>query len=321
MNFNTERFVNFAKYDLAINKAFYRNMSLAALLGTIGIAAIGFSGRYMMWKQVALNPFYDGDLDPYSEDGYNWMVFTGCYLFVFLVIMMVIYAGCWAHNLRTKQGRITELTLPANNLEKFVWHIGLMLVGGFLLNVVALLIADALNALLTILIYGTEGGVASLTSTVIDVMNMKQLEVLNTVNVNLPDEANLEYREGVAMTANIAKFFQSLRFVIICGIIFKLFIYMFGNAVKYKYNIILTYITMQVLGIILVILTFVGIAIFGEYIKDFVPKHWDDPLEFLADLRYGFYMKSICDLLLSALLAWWSYKRYTQAQITSPLNK
>ena len=96
---------------------------------------------------------------------YAWNYLTSLYEFGFITLMMAIFAGCWAHNLRNKQGRITELTLPATNLEKFTWHALLMLVGGFALSLIGLLTADGFNALLTLLVYGADEGVGSLLKT------------------------------------------------------------------------------------------------------------------------------------------------------------
>ena len=52
MNFNKERFANFAKYDLTINKAFYRNIALATIAGAISVALIGFMARYSIYTNL-----------------------------------------------------------------------------------------------------------------------------------------------------------------------------------------------------------------------------------------------------------------------------
>ena len=52
MEFN--RFMQYAKYDLTINKAFYRNMSIVAVSIITGIAILGFLVRWTMIKMEIL---------------------------------------------------------------------------------------------------------------------------------------------------------------------------------------------------------------------------------------------------------------------------
>ncbi len=315
MNFSKERFANFAKYDLAINKVFYRNLALFTTIGAVGIAVLGFMGRYTMWKGVT---FSDGgiDADPYSYSGYNSLFGTAGYVVGFLGIMLYIFAGCSFHNLRNKQGRITELTLPATNLEKFVWHTGLMLGGGFILCILSLLLADGVNALLTLAVYGSEGGVASLTASVGDLFAMNIPAWIGDSNIIVNGEG-LPMNERAALGYALL---HSIGFCVVCAAIAETIIYLFGNAVKYKYNIILTYVAMQVLGFIFVILFFIGIAIFAGRVDAIYEV--ENGGEILAhDMMVGFYIIGSLALILAAFLGWKSYRLYTQAQITTPLNK
>ena len=48
MDFNKERFLNFGRYDLIINKSFYRTMALICIFGSTGIAFVAFFGRWLM---------------------------------------------------------------------------------------------------------------------------------------------------------------------------------------------------------------------------------------------------------------------------------
>ena len=81
MNFNKERFANFAKYDLTINKAFYRNIALATIAGAISVALIGFMARYSIYTNMQYDSMSDiyRDVDPYTFEGYNWVYFTAAY--------------------------------------------------------------------------------------------------------------------------------------------------------------------------------------------------------------------------------------------------
>lgn len=312
MNFNKERFANFAKYDLAINKVFYRNLALFTVVGTIGINVLGFMARYTMWENMT----FMGDRDPFSQAGYNWLFMTAAYVLGFLVFMLYIFAGCSFHNLRNKQGRITELTLPATNLEKFTWHTGLMIGGGFILCILSILLADGINALLTLAVYGSEGGVKSLTESIWEILRLNITDWLGGSFLTVNGDAiamNHETQKGVALLS-------ALSFGILCGIIAEIAIYLFGNAVKYKYNIILTYVAMQILGFILVILFFVGVAIFSNHV-DVVTEMENGGEVLLRNMTTGYYIAGTLALILAAVLGWKSYSLYTRAQITTPLNK
>ncbi len=316
MNFNKERFANFAKYDLTINKAFYRNMALITIAGAIGIALIAFMARYSIYTNMQYDSMSDiyRDIDPYSFEGYNWVYFTALYEIGFLFIIMQIFAGCWAHNLRNKQGRIIELTLPATNLEKFTWHALLMIVGGFIACVVSLLIADGLNALLTLITYGAEDGIASLSAAIGDICTVRGF-IENVILRSTPFSGNLDDNPPVVRA------YQAMTFMIICGSICQVFVYFLGNALKYKYNIILTYICLQVISTVLSILFFIGTATLSniptlmELTDDTTETDALNGMTLLSSTLGGIF------LILAIVFIWWSYNRYTKAQITSSFNK
>lgn len=317
MNFNKERFANFAKYDLTINKTFFRNMVFVTLAGVIGIAMLGFMMRYNIYRDVLTNtsewsePPVPGDFSHYT-----WNYITACYELGFIDLMMVIFAGCWAHNLRNKQGRITELTLPATNLEKFTWHALLMLVGGFVLCILSLLIADGLNALLTLMMFGAENGIGSISQSIGEVLTFTASadNFFHMPSVSADGDVGMVDVEGRNLLI-------SCSFAIICTFIAEVLIFVYGNALKYKYNIILTYIALQVIGTILSILFFIfTAATMGETVESLVESdlEGEDLVKIFTGCLYAY---GVISLGFAALLCWWSYKRYTKAQITSSLNK
>lgn len=316
MNFDKTRFANFARYDMAINKAFFRNMLLVTIAGAIGIAMFGFMMRYNIYRDIVLNTSEWGNPPvPGEFSHYTWNYFTTLYELGFFILMMSIFAGCWAHNLRNKQGRITELTLPATNLEKFTWHALLTLVGGFLLCIVSLLIADGLNALLTLLMFSAENGIGSLTQSVF------QLITFTTADNNfmsLPMLINGDVTQGDMEEIHLC---QAITFCIIASAILETLIFFFGNALKYKYNIILTYIALQVISTVGTFLFFIFSAMAAGEAIDYM-DNWDVEGSDVANFIIGsFITLGVLALLLSALLAWWSFKRYKKAQITTTLNK
>ena len=318
MNFNKERFANFASYDLTINKSFYRNMAIVTVAGALCIALLGFIARYTFYDSV-VNDTMSGQAYSYvpaadSFEGYNWMYLTALYELGFFLIMLQIFAGCWAHNLRNKQGRINELTLPATNLEKFTWHALLVLVGGFILCILSLLIADGFNALLTLINYGTENGIKSLTSSVGEMCSMRGITEIVFMR-------GIGHRSGEVITNNDAiQYFNAFTVLVFCSAFFQSTIYFLGNAFKYKYNIILTYAALQVLGTVLSFVFFICVAL-GVNVPTIMDTTTPDIEDVGQALTILYYVLSFITLVASAFFIWWSYNRYTKAQITSSFNK
>lgn len=314
MNFNKERFANFAKYDLTINKSFYRNLVLVTIAGTVCVALIGFFARHNIYDAV-LNDSMSGSAysyvpDPNSFEGYNWIYITAAIeMGLITSVFMAVFAGCWAHNLRNKQGRITELTLPATNLEKFTWHTLLMLVGGLITCLVALLAADGINALLTLIVYGAENGITSLTATAFKLFNIS-----DTITDVFGPLGFTNYKHDITDTP-MEGFYTSMSFIFICSFVLNIIVYLFGNALKYKYNIILTYIALQVIGTVISIGASICTGMFGGKVLD---KSSEDVI---SGITTTYYILGAVFLVLAGVLVWKSYDLYTKAQITSPLNR
>jgi hypothetical protein len=226
--------------------------------------------------------------------------------------MMQIFAGCWAHNLRNKQGRITELTLPANNLEKFTWHALLMLAGGFILCILSLLIADGLNASFTLIAYGAENGITSLTASAIEMCSPQK--IIETIIMR-----GMAHSSDSITNPDAVQFFNAFTILIFCSFFFQITIYFLGNAFKYKYNIILTYVALQVLSTILSFIFFICGALGTTVGNNMNVFFSDEDAGRIVTIFY--YVLSFIALVASALFIWWSYNRYTKAQITSSFNK
>ena len=315
MKFNKDRFANFAKYDLTINKSFFRNIAIATLVGALGIAMLGFMLRYNIYRETVLNMAEWGAApQPGDFAHYTFNYFTAAYEMGFAILMMAIFAGCWAHNLRSKQGRITELTLPATNLEKFLWHTLLMLVGGGLLCILSYLLADGFNALLTLMMFGAENGIGSLTQSAWETVTFSTGSTEFMPHIGMNGEVGLQEMNDTAYS-----FLHSVTFIILTSVMCKTLIFFFGNAVKYKYNIILTYIALQVLGTLFTVLFFVALAIFSDMADNVVDT--GDGEQLIRNITMGLYATGTLLLILTATLAWKSYHLYTKAQITSTLNK
>lgn len=328
MTFNKERFVNFAKYDLTINKTFFRNMALVTVIGAIGISVAMFFGRYSMWKGMVgedlekyeqMKAMAEGGLDssflmgvPGTYEHFNSAPITTLLLAEFLGVMIIIFSGCWAHNLRNKQGRIMELTIPATNLEKYAWHSLLTIGGGIVLALVSLLCADAFNALFTWMLCPASDGFVSLTGNCLSFVTLDL-----TALKSLFGEARMSGMNGIESDEVFSSVFNSFRYMVITALLCNLAIYHFGNSVKYKYNIILTYVALYVLEIVMAILFGIGMAFIvgNQYDLDLHPS--DGPT-----LLKGFaYTVGTIFLIITIALPIISFRRYERAQVTSKLNK
>ena len=84
MEFN--RFMQYAKYDLTINNAFYRNMSIVAVSIITGIAILGFLVRWTMIKNFGVGVDHDGNAFSYYGIGGTVIFITG----IVSLLMMII---------------------------------------------------------------------------------------------------------------------------------------------------------------------------------------------------------------------------------------
>ena len=131
--FDFHRFVNVACWDLTINSRFYLRSSLLVVALCCFPILMSFlyailEGRYTVIGQG------DDDVTFYVAI----ISLIGCGY-------SIIASGYMFHNLLARQGRIGELTLPATNLEKFVWHFLVIAVGTQLVWHVGVICADLLH--------------------------------------------------------------------------------------------------------------------------------------------------------------------------------
>lgn len=297
MDFNKERFLNFGRYDLIINKSFYRTMALICIFGSTGIAFVAFFGRWLM-----ANAFHRIDIEQLQDFwSYKNVTITALVLIMFTGIMHVIFAGCTFHNLRNKQGRISELTLPATNLEKYAWHLGLVIIGGTLAIILSLVCSDALNALLNLIFHPLEYQ-NSIIYSIYELMSFRYTYVNGT------SLADMEEMQGLL---------SAIRFMSIAMSVSGFAFFVLGNAIKYKYNIILTYITFEFSMSILTIIAIFIIKSLAE--NDSIQINSRE--EALAYVKASANIVAILNYLLTVLYFWLSYKLYKKAQITSGWNK
>lgn len=287
---NVQRLWNFAKYDLATNKVFYRNMALMTFGVMIGLAGLSFWARWGIYH-----------IDPYAQDislpGHFSNTFgTQAWMITAISILITAFAGCSFHSLRKRTMRLSELTLPASNLEKFVWHVGLGVGGGIVLTLCALLAADLVNYLLHLMTYGNQY-TYSLTTRVLNTV------LLETIPIG-------------------GKHIMTIKVFIFTSALTQVAAFVYGNTVKYRYNIIFTHLTLMVITIIGLML----MAQIAEHIAEAQAELdiliAEEQLKRMKEaINMWFTIGSIGFTLLGGLLLWLGYRRYGKAQITSRLNK
>jgi len=306
ISINKSRFWNYAKWDMTINKSFYRSIAIVTMSLVFMVTILGFFIRLTEWKGIKASMRYmnAANSDYYMSEIEHALRVNGT-AFVALIICLIaiiIFAGCINHPLRNKQGRITTLTLPASNGERYLWHVLLMLGGGTLLCLVSYALADLLNAGLSVVTFGADG-THSLIGAIVNAIERITTKVVIPVFAN-----NEKSEEGVLLLLML--------FSAVLSYPFQVTLFAFGNALKYKFNILFTVIAIQVIEFVLSILFFI-VGLSGAFA-------WFDNIsseDFLVLLFVGFSVLIIAQLVLMVLMWRKSYKLYCRAQVTNAWNK
>lgn len=303
ISINKSRFWNYAKWDMTINKSFYRSIAIVTMSLVFMVTILGFFIRLTEWNGVKASMRYmnAANSDYYMSEIEHALRVNGT-AFVALIICLIaiiIFAGCINHPLRNKQGRITTLTLPASNGERYLWHVLLMLGGGTLLCLVSYALADLINAGLSVVTFGADG-THSLIGAIANAIDGFTAEVI--VPAFASDEKGF--------------LFLLMLFSAVLSYPFQVTLFAFGNALKYKFNILFTVIAIQVIEFVLSILFFI-VGLSGAFA-------WFDNIsseDFFVLLFIVFSVLIIAQLALMVLMWRKSYKLYCRAQVTNAWNK
>ena len=308
-NFDTKRFARYANFDLTINKNFYRNLALVLLFTIVGAVVISFFIRWFFY-QVSMPSMV-----------YNDLSLTAWVVLLIITFSLYIAGGCTLHPLRNKQGRITNLTIPATNLEKYIWHVLICIVGCFITAVIAVALADLVNYLMTIAVFKDSEGIQSLFASVF----------YNNTGVNIQNFFNQTHASmnGVAVTdptyvgpedTILVNIVNASLFASWSVIFFTTSIYAFANSLKYKYNLPITYIILKVIEFFFAIVLFIGMIWFASNVHN---MNIDE--EFLRALIENFhiylYIWGSIAIVAGIGVFIWAYHRYTKAQLSNKLNR
>lgn len=293
IQFDMKRFLSVGRWDVTVNKRFYTNHAIALLVLAVAPVLVRFLSAWAA-GDVALFGSDAAARYPAMDMGY-WIKFiTGFYRFVFWVLPVVSLSYMF-HNMVHKQVRIQELTLPASNVERFLWHLAFSLLAPMVVFFGSMLLADGLNMLFAA-VFGIFSQVRSLTVAFFEQSGFMPIDL------------------GFGLVHPLL----SHTFGVLCQLCF-ISTFALGNAWKYRYNLIFTCLMHVVMWFVLgLCLMFLAGAFlrFAGY-------------DCIADMDCNFnpnatVMFCLLDIfMLSLLVGIWrlTYKLYCDAQVTSRRNR
>ena len=283
-SFNIKRFLNVARWDLSVNSKFYTRSAIM-MMAFISTPIVLFYLYNMLTKGFLL-------MGNTSDNVESFAMTIG----LIGIAYSVISAGYMFHNLLTKQGRISELTLPATNLERFVWHAVVIMIGVPLVFFCGVVVADFLHFLFRLMI--TNADIQSLTAA----YYWSDFEGWHNATPGLED-----FMEDYG--------YELVTTIFIWGACYTRSFSLF-NAWKYKYNIPITFLFYFILWTVLpLVLLFIGTMFFSEenvmnfmnWIKDANPHNIIIGVGIVGILVYiGIWLLT--------------YRLYSRAQLTTKRN-
>lgn len=277
--FNFNRFLNVARWNFTINRSQYTKLALSLFL-VMSLPLLTFILKTIWMSAVTGNmELALASSIPGTNMG-TWM--SACF-----IVAWPILSGYTFHNLLTKQSRIKELTLPASNGEKFLFHALVTIGGSLLVYVVSYFLLDILQYLYVGIFYGFS----------------------NTHWISY--SSILFMHEGDGMWVLLI---MDLMYVAFSST------FVLGNALKYRHNVLWTCLFHFVLSFALLFAVGLTIPFLGDWMTD-VSNWMTDWLQ--ADYNFLIWKTLLTVFFLAVIVfCWWAaYRLYTRAQITTLRNK
>ena len=292
IQFEMKRFLSVARWDMTINKKFY--MSQVACLLALAVSPVVF--QYLLWWSSGSISIFDfsGNTAGMNVPLKNTLD-VGFFHVAVSSFIPIISLGYMFHNLVNKQGRIAELTLPASNAERFLWHTVFSLIAPMLVFGCSVLVADVVN-LLFALLFGCLSTVTSLT-----------YSWLSTC------VSGIFY-----LHSSLEQFWWMFPFMTLSSLCY-VSTFALGNAVKYRYNIILTWLAHMLFW---VTLGLGSMFVFGLLMQILGRDYFSHlVIDINIDTPIWFALGSV--LMLILLVGIWAltYWLYCRAQITTRRNR
>jgi len=289
--FDFNRFLNVARWDLTINRKFYIRQ-LIVITGCVLVPIIiNYVVQLYGYWLVSSDMSFAEYRESVASGFYNvagWVVY-----YRILLVAAMIQMFCYMfHNLVTKQGRISELTLPATNSERFLWHAGCSFFGTLLVFMGSILVADLVHAILGWALFGITNP-QSITLATWNVFSLGFVEV----------------RDHLAFACFMTLFPFSF-----------LSTFSLGSAFKYKHTfgyVLLFHIVMQI--VLFVVFGLLVAFVFNNcgFFMDVKPG-----AEIISETtKEVIRVVLISTLVAISCLIWWlTYRLYCRAQITTRRN-
>ena len=282
--FSIKRFANVARWDLSVNSKFYTRSAIM-MMAFISTPIVLFYLYNMLTKGFLLMGNTSDNVESFAVA-----------ISLIGLAYTVISAGYMFHNLLTKQGRISELTLPATNLERFVWHAVVIMIGVPLVFFCGVVVADFLHFLFRLMI--TNADIQSLTAA----YYWGDFEGWHNYSPGFED-----FMEDYG--------YELVTTIFIWGACYTRSFSLF-NAWKYRYNIPITFLFYFILWTVLpLVLLFLGTMFFSkENVLDFMNWIKDaNPHNIIIGV-------GIVGILVYIGIWLLTYRLYTRAQLTTKRN-
>lgn len=143
-NFNLHRLLMVLRWDILTNWKGYFNRTIGLAIGLLVICLLFL---HKLGASIASGGL-PADLD---TAGFFQDEISACVMTVAAMLFFITASNIFG-NMRTKLQRESFLMLPANNLEKYIARFLMMTVGGFVMFVIAVLLADFVQFIFSFLL-------------------------------------------------------------------------------------------------------------------------------------------------------------------------
>lgn len=295
MTFNDLK--NVALWDLTAHRGEYKKLGMGFLMFYGFLLLIHIFPQ--IWQLVTMGSGYISVEMFHMED-----IAHTAMLFGLSFLLYILKMGSMFYMLQTKQGRINEFMLPADNSTRMTWRVIATVVGTALVMLVGIVCYDLVQMFIH--------WVAFRNYPVESVFSM----------VNLMSDVTAQFQR---MLDDQPLFWFFFNMVYVLGIITFGSTYALGSAIKYRHSILWTTLFHFVMGILsMTVMVFIAVSMHDsglmESLVNWFIEHIDS-FEWIKDYPWVFPgFVCLIELCICLLLWRWTYKLYKKAQLTTRLN-
>lgn len=286
---------NVALWDMTVHRGEYRRKCLAVAI---------FYGVLMLIHIVPqicqLITFGSGNISPeifYAEDIAYSMI-----LFKLSFVVYILLMGHMFKILVTKQGRINEFMLPADNLTRFTWRVIVTVVGTAVMLIAGIVCYDLLQML----------------------VHWIALKDYDVQSVFVMYDVTSDVLAQIRKTFDDVTLWFFFDLMGVLGLVFMGSTYALGSSIKYKKSILWTtlfHFLLSVVGIVLLLIFAVNIADSGLMTSIFRYLDKNTDVEWLKDNVWViFFVFCLIEACVIGLLWRITYRMYCKAQLTTRIN-